>query len=518
MSSIRRSRRDATITAAIALGTTLLGCGNTVRLVDGSGGDGASESASTSSTAGGVAGQGGFGSTGEGGSATAGQGGSSGGACAECPGSDCPGSVLWSRQFGGEIGLNTVDMAIDTSENILLLAVGERGADLGGGPIAVGSPNDLSPELYLAKYDPSGRHLWSRSIDPVPFGSPEHHMAVDPSGNVVVSGHYQLPDAPFDTGLVFVKLDPSGNDLWTRLVPGSGEIGAVAIGTDGALVVGGSTGSTIDFGGGVIGTHATTGTFIAKLDSAGDHVWSRLLSVALGNVNGLALGPNDDILLTGPARADELYPEESDWNANTPIAYVAKLDGAGTEVWFRSAGRTKLGSGGWSVASDTAGNVYVTGSSESLASFFGGGPLESDHAEACLVGACPLFVAKLTGSGTPVWSKSFGFSPLHPRIAVDTQGAVVVASALGGTGEIGGCAFTVPYWTELGVMKLDAAGNHVWSERSNSAPSDFTSPESIATTSDGSVVLAGRFDGVMDLGAGPMTSQGGESFLLKLSP
>jgi hypothetical protein len=509
--------------SSITLGTTVLvlvlaGCTLVTDLgsspdQDGSGGDGASASVSTSSTASGVAGQGGSWSTGEGGSAAAGQG---GGACVECEGSNCPGGVLWSRQFGGEIGLNTVDMATDTSGNILLLAVGGYGADLGGGPLAGGSPRDLSPELYIAKYDPSGRHLWSRSIESVPFGSPEHHMAVDGSGNVVVSGTYQLPDDPTNPGLVFVKLDPSGNDLWTRLITASGYIGGMVLGGDGALVVGGSA-STIDFGGGVIGI-GTPRPFVAKLDSAGNHVWSRLLTEPVAAVNGLALDPNDDVLLTGAARGYQLYPEESDWDANTPIAYVAKLDGAGNEIWFRSAGRTKLGSGGWSVASDAAGNVSVTGMSESVASFFGGGPLESDHAEACLVGACPLFVAKLTGSGTPVWSKSFGFSPIYPRVAVDTQGAVVVASALGGTGEVGGCAFTVPYWTELGVIKLDAAGNYVWSERSNSASPGGARPESVATTSDGGLILAGNFDGLMDLGGGPITSEGGTAFLMRLSP
>src|SRR5262249_46789036 len=69
------------------------------------------------------------------------------------------GVVMWSKTFAltWEYAVEGVTMATDASGNILLAGTLHDGSmDFGGGP--------LMPGVVVAKLDPSGNHLWSRSL------------------------------------------------------------------------------------------------------------------------------------------------------------------------------------------------------------------------------------------------------------------------------------------------------------------------------------------------------------------
>ena len=107
-------------------------------------------------------------------------------------------------------------------------------------------------DAFVAKLTPSGTHLWSTYLggDDGDYGT---GIAVDPSGNVVVTGYTESPDwvsGGFDTTLgggsdAFVaKLSPSGTHLWSTYVGGDsydGGWGGIAVDPSGNVVVSGST-------------------------------------------------------------------------------------------------------------------------------------------------------------------------------------------------------------------------------------------------------------------------------------
>jgi hypothetical protein len=188
---------------------------------------------------------------------------------------DPNGSHLWSKSFGTPSSDAPHDIAVDKSDNLILL-IGTAGPiDFGGGSIAGG--------LAIVKFDPSGGHLWSRST-PV-AGNANYIVRTDPMGNIVLGGDFTFTldfgGGPMTTAGgqdIFVsKLDPTGKHLWSRQFGDAQDQAgwALAVDASGSIVITGGISGTASFGGGALTSAGHNDVFVAKLDSAGHHLWSR---------------------------------------------------------------------------------------------------------------------------------------------------------------------------------------------------------------------------------------------------
>ncbi|WP_437729919.1 hypothetical protein [Sorangium sp. So ce1335] len=125
---------------------------------------------------------------------------------------------------------------------------------------------------------------------------------------------------------------------------------------------------------------------------------------------------------------------------------------------------------GAAIASDAAGNFYVTGAFEGTVDF-GAGPLTSAGGE-------DIFLLKLDPSGTLLWSKRFGSSSRErgDAVAIDGSGNVLLAGSYSGglgypTVDFGGGPLeSSDDSAVVFVVKLDAAGNHLWSRGQITTP------------------------------------------------
>src|SRR5262249_51633565 len=75
------------------------------------------------------------------------------------------GSLLWSKSFGNKYSQMGSAIAADTSGNVFLAGAMTGAVDFGGGPIYKFPPDaglDQSQDMFLAKFDGNGRHLWSK--------------------------------------------------------------------------------------------------------------------------------------------------------------------------------------------------------------------------------------------------------------------------------------------------------------------------------------------------------------------
>ena len=288
-----------------------------------------------------------------------------------------------------------------------------------------------TPEIAVAKFGgTSGEHGYS--------------VAVDSSGNIYTTGYFQ-DTADFDPGTgtsnltsngsldVFVtKLNSAGELVWARNFGSHNfDIGySVAVDSSGNVYTTGYFSGTVDFNPGAgtanLVSAGESDVFVSKLNSAGEFVWAKRfggtgteegLSIAVdssGNV--YTTGSFQGTVSPGDGRPDLISAGSND-------VFVSKLDSTGVFVWanaFRGTGNDI----GRSVAVDSSGNVYTTGSFSDTVDFNpgeGAADLTSSPA-----GWTDVFVSKLNSLGVFVWAKRFGNdnSERGYSIAVDSSGNV----------------------------------------------------------------------------------------------
>ena len=125
----------------------------------------------------------------------------------------------------------------------------------------------------------------------------------------------------------------------------------------------------------------------------------------------------------------------------------------------------------YSIAIDSSGNLYTTGSFRGTTDFNPG----SGIANLTSTGdrETNVFVSKLDASGNYVWARSFGGCCVYGlSVAVDSSGNVYTTGYFGGTADFdpgaGVSNLAAVGSTAVFVSKLDASGNYVWAKKFDS--------------------------------------------------
>lgn len=192
--------------------------------------------------------------------------------------------VTCSKTFGNGIDrLLASDVAVDLFGNIFFTGPLYGTADFGGGPLTSAGDADV----YVVKLDAHCNHVWSKRFGDASSQSGTH-IRTDVVGNVILAVYLEGavdfgkgPVVASETDIVIVKLDASGNTLWQKKFGGGGYQSSLdmAVGSANEIVLGGAFNGELDFGGGPLsGPSVAAGgsdSFVAKLDTNGNHVWSR---------------------------------------------------------------------------------------------------------------------------------------------------------------------------------------------------------------------------------------------------
>lgn len=291
------------------------------------------------------------------------------------------------------------------------------------------------------------------------FGSPQSYayaeaIALDPSGNIVISGY---ADAGFptinaaqsvykgDPDLFVTKINAAGTALlYSTYLGGSGYqySSKLAVDSTGAAWVTGYT-SSADFplkNAAQATLPGTYSAFVTRLDAAGALQFSTYLGGTSDTYGeGIAVDSQNNGYVTGNAYGT--FPTTAGViQSSTGAAFVTKYAPGGAVTWStRLGGPSSYGS---AVAVDSAFNVYVTG--YSYDDTFTGMP--SGGAQTTNNGAGDVFVAKINPTATAYGYFTFlggtGYDQ-GTAIAVDSQFNAFIAGNTSSTGlATDGAAYT----------------------------------------------------------------------------
>ncbi len=271
-------------------------------------------------------------------------------------------------------------------------------------------------------------------------------VGVDGAGNSFVGGYTDGSGGV--THPFLAKRSPTGATLWSTSFGTPswyGAVKALAVDTQGNVIIAGAFLGVLDFGGVTIeSTHSRYDTFIAKLSSNGTHIWSQhfggSISDTTGTAYGLAVDKGDDsVVVTG------LFDVPTDFGGGLVMPYyqdlfLLKLSANGSFQWARRVGGVNVTTTGTAVAVD-AGNVFLTGGTVS----YGLGATTIDFGAGPIPAGQNAIAAKYTGANGYVWAQSFGGTRIAQAngITVDAGNPIIVGKYTGNI-SFGGIVLTNP--------------------------------------------------------------------------
>jgi hypothetical protein len=348
-----------------------------------------------------------------------------------------PGGVCtWSKSFG--TGSQVTGVAVDPSGNILATGVFSGTINLGAGVVTSLGVNDG----FIAKFDASGTPLWSKTFGD-PAAQSTDSVASDAQGNVYALGYFagtiNLGGAALaslgSTDLYLVKYSPTGTHLWSKRFGDNANQSTthgLAVDTSGNVVITGTAYGTFSFGGATLATLGGGDTFVAKFDTSGVHAWSKIFGDTSNQIgSGIAVDTAGDVYLSGFFLGTVNFGGASLPTAGLADSYLAKLSPSGAHLWSMRGG----GVGNQSavnVTVDRVGNVVMIGNLTGSGSF--GGPVLTS------AGNNDILVAKYDSGGAYLWSKAFGDASSQGTkgVATDSLGNILFTGIGNGTVDYGG--------------------------------------------------------------------------------
>jgi uncharacterized delta-60 repeat protein len=318
-----------------------------------------------------------------------------------------------------------------------------------------GNTNAGNTDLFVVKYSSSGTKQWTNQLGSSSRDS-ANGVATDSSGNIYVTGttYWEL-DGNTSAGkadLFVVKYDSSGTWQWTKQNGTDRYDEARGVATD-------SSGNVYVTGyteGGLDGNTSVgkADLFVVKYNSSGTKQWTKQLGTWDSDfANGVATDSSGNVYVTGSTYRNL----DGNTSAGNADLFVVKYNSSGTKQWTKQLGSSSRDYAN-GIVTDSSGSVYVSGTT------YGG--LDGNTS----AGNADLFVVKYNSSGTKQWTKQLGTSSTDTAngVATDSSGNVYVA---GGTyGGLDGN--TSAGDNDLFVVKYNSSGTKQWTKQLGTSSTD----------------------------------------------
>ena len=403
------------------------------------------------------------------------------------------------------------------------------------GALPLESVIETSQDTFVVKYNTAGKAQWSARIGSAgtEIG---YAVATDSSGNIYVTGQggaalitvFNSDGTAFPTTILdisngeafIVKYNAAGTVQWvTRISSTSVDIGyAIATDSSGNMYVTGQSSNVVTafnsngtaFGT-TLGNAGGSDVFIVKYDTSGFVQWvARVASAGNDAPFAMATDSSGNVYVTGWTGSGSVVTAFSSNgvgfsptipNSGGTDAYIVKYNTSGIVQWVARIASTQQDAG-YGMATDSSGNVYVTGqgSTGSVVTAYN----SDTTAFATTIpnsGNADAFIVKYNTSGFVQWVArvASGGNDIGYAIATDSSGNVyvtgqggsgVVVTAFSSNGVAFGTTLANSGNTDAFLVKYDTSGIVQWVARVASAAVDIG--YGIATDSSGNVYVTGQ--------------------------
>jgi hypothetical protein len=444
-------------------------------------------------------------------------------ACATTQGSVSSGAYLWAQKavaISSTYSAYAQSVTVDAGGNAIAEGFFSGSIDFGCGTLS----STGSSDIFIAKYSPTGSCQWSKHLGSSGSSAAAYSGAVDGSSNIVVTGYFSgsvdfgggsLSSAGLND-IFIAKYSSTGAYLWAKRIGGLSNDLAYSITTDtnNNIIVTGYFVGSVDFGGGSLTSSGVADIFIAKYSPTGAHLWSKRLGGSGSDISkSIATDSGGDVVVTGTFQGTVDFGGGSLTSAGSKDIFVAKYSSAGAYIWSRSFGSSN-DDYAYGVAVDGYGNVILTGTFIGTIDF-GGGPMSP-------AGGGDIFLAKYSSTGQYIWAKHFGATSIYASIAnavaTDANGNIALTGSILGNINFGsGYLFSNGTYDIL-LAKFSPDGVNLWSKRFGGDYDDHGNAVAVDDIS-GNVYMVGDFTASVDFGGGALTSQNTpDAFIATFAP
>jgi hypothetical protein len=440
-------------------------------------------------------------------------------------------TLLWATYYGGTSIDYGQSCAVDASGNVYLAGYTESATNIASG----GHQNTYGGggfDAFLVKFNSVGVRQWATY-----YGSdmrPDYSWscAVDAAGNLYLGGH-SLSISNIASGghqntisgsvdAFLAKFDSAGIRQWATYYGGTGnDIGySCVIDALGNVYLAGQTVSTTNIAsGGHQNTHGggTYDAFLVKFNSAGIRQWGTYYGGTSADYGRSCVTDTaGNVYLAGYTESTTNIASNGHQNTlgGSNDAFLVKFNSAGTRQWATYYGGTGE-EYGYSCAVDALGNVYLAGETRSTSN------IASSGHQNTIGGGIDAFLVKFNSAGVRQWATYYGGTgdDRGYSCTLDGSGNIYLAGETQSTSNIasGGHQNTAGGGTyDAFLVKFNSAGVRQWATYYGGSSGDFG--WSCAVDSSGNVYLAGRTNSSSNIASGghQNTFGGGvDAFLVK---
>ncbi len=422
---------------------------------------------------------------------------------------------IWAKSMGGPSGDIGHALTIDIAGNIYATGTFSGTVDFDPG-VGVHDLNTLfGNAIFFQKLNADGDFVWAKTIEDNEAVLP-NSISLDNNGNIIIAGTFWGDTVDFDPGpgvyniiapqnnkSFLLKLDPSGNFLWARMIGGLYTVLGrnIEIDDSGNIYTTGSFWGTADFDPGVntynLTSFAGSEVFIQKLNSQGNFVWAGSFSGGSYMASSIALGLDNDIFLT--MRYTDVVdvepgPAVQNYTELDHDLLILKLDNSGNLSWLKSL-KTQQSSVNIHelIRVGAAGSLYIMGQSNIEGDFNPG-----TGTDTLFEFEDKTYFLKLDAEGEFVWARQI-IELQNGYFTLDNSDNIIVAGSFSGTVDFdpgNNVHQLVSEATDIYLMKMDSLGTLVSAEKFGNTQID----QAMSVTSDvlGNIYTIGSFSGTVD--------------------